>query len=511
MWLEYHPPPTNNLMNTRQLIAAAALLTAQAWIAPARLLAQGNKQGGPARTTVTPGDGMKDAIKKHSDPLPVDQLLDGVLLWKLTPAGAEKTFKFVDFNWLSATIKDRAMVRRRPKDGWPLNLKLLGGTVDFEEANFEFAGEKLARLDISVWNKGDAKDFARRGIVSGSEEAAALYGYQRQMNEAEFKAKIETITKGLDEKLGVKGANRGKDPSSTVKAERVAWMGKETVVQMEYSTSFGQDGFQGEFIRLRLLPPVKGGSVINLASGPGGAVKTGLALSKNVTRAVNGDVYIPNVPMVDQGDKGYCAVASCQRVLNYMGLAMDANELADVTNNRASGGGTNPYAFEIALDRVEEKLKLNFRKLIKWDWKDFDRTCRDYNTVAKKMGRKMFASDELWEGNMGWLYQNFDPEVLKTVRAKNQDAAKFPASVKDSINRGVPLLWALQLGVYKEEPKTPQASGGHMRLIIGYNVKDPAKPQVIFSDSWGAGHEVKRIDMNEAFTVTQGLYVMEPK
>ena len=46
-----------------------------------------------------------------------------------------------------------------------------------------------------------------------------------------------------------------------------------------------------------------------------------------------------------------------------------------------------------------------------------------------------------------------------------------------------------------------------MRLIIGYNTKTN---EVIFSDSWGQGHELKRMPMVNALTITTGMSVMEP-
>lgn len=53
-----------------------------------------------------------------------------------------------------------------------------------------------------------------------------------------------------------------------------------------------------------------------------------------------------------------------------------------------------------------------------------------------------------------------------------------------------------------------QVSGGHMRLIIGYNA---ARNQLLFTDSWGVGHELKRMEMVDADDMTLGLYSMAPR
>jgi hypothetical protein len=46
-----------------------------------------------------------------------------------------------------------------------------------------------------------------------------------------------------------------------------------------------------------------------------------------------------------------------------------------------------------------------------------------------------------------------------------------------------------------------------MRLIIGYNTKTQ---EVLYTDSWGAGHELKRMAAADAWTITTGLTSVEP-
>jgi hypothetical protein len=55
----------------------------------------------------------------------------------------------------------------------------------------------------------------------------------------------------------------------------------------------------------------------------------------------------------------------------------------------------------------------------------------------------------------------------------------------------------------KEKP----AANHHICLIIGYN---EAKNEIIFSDSWGAGHEQKRMAAPDACAATMGLYLLKP-
>ena len=80
--------------------------------------------------------------------------------------------------------------------------------------------------------------------------------------------------------------------------------------------------------------------------------------------------------------------------------------------------------------------------------------------------------------------------------------------IRENIDKGVPIMWALQLGLFPENgEKNRQSGGGHMRIIIGYNT---TKNEIIFTDSWGAGHEKKRMTAPDASAATMGLYLLQP-
>jgi Peptidase_C39 like family len=97
--------------------------------------------------------------------------------------------------------------------------------------------------------------------------------------------------------------------------------------------------------------------------------------------------------------------------------------------------------------------------------------------------------------------------VLKEVRTHSRaELGRFQREIQQHIDQGIPLLWSVQLGIVAE-PGIPQNAGGHMRLIIGYNTKTGA---LIFSDTWGAGHEQKRMTMEEGWTITTGMAAIEP-
>ena len=102
-----------------------------------------------------------------------------------------------------------------------------------------------------------------------------------------------------------------------------------------------------------------------------------------------------------------------------------------------------------------------------------------------------------------------DEEVLIQTRINSDRSGfrRFQTKVKENTDSGVPVLWGVMLGLAKESD-IPQAAGGHMRLIIGYN---PKTDEMIYSDSWGKGHELKKMSWDKAWAITQMAYIFLPK
>ena len=99
------------------------------------------------------------------------------------------------------------------------------------------------------------------------------------------------------------------------------------------------------------------------------------------------------------------------------------------------------------------------------------------------------------------------PEIYKEVRMKSAaDFGRFQRDIQRNIDEGVPLLWSVHLGIIRES-NSPQPTGGHMRIILGYN---QATSEILYSDSWGQGHEEKRMPMDDAWTITNGLSILQP-
>lgn len=427
----------------------------------------------------------------------LDPLFEPGKLWSYTPGSIEAEWKDKGFKWASEQTRDRGMIRRERFGFETLQLNLFTSPQTVEEVVFLFKDGKCYEAQVAIWNKGDSE--------------------KPEINQKEFNEIVQRFVTELNTRIAPRFQNLGKDMKSAAKAERLQWTGTETLALLEYSggkekirdpfTGREKTGlnFQGEFIRLRLVP--KPASIFGVAAvSTGGSAQVAKAdLSRKLQKDPNGDIFIPGIPMVDQGDKGYCAVATAARVLNYYGIPADQHEMAQVSGNEAGGGGTNPDEMETALKKLQGRYHISFREVIDTDYSSskYKRFLDQYNRAAKRLGKRILDTD-----NYIYFMGGLDAEVLRDVRGKGPIYAKFIKAVRENIDAGVPLLWGLQIGKYPENgEKAKQSGGGHMRLIIGYNLD---KDEILFSDSWGAGHEKKRMASPDASAATMGLYIIRP-
>lgn len=407
---------------------------------------------------------------------PLDPLFAAPNLWSMKQVEFDIAAKGMGFEWTSAARDSARSVRQ-------------GMTVFGEpavEAVARFDAEKLREITVTIYARGDAGELTK------------------QKYETLIRSSIEAINRGT----GVKFTPRGKDATNAVKADGVFWQTPQSRYLLEYSATKevkSRDiAFRAEFVRLEVTPPPKTGGLATatLSTSP---LKRFSGIQHVKRDTTSGDVLIPDVPMVDQGDKGYCVVASAERVMRYYGAQVDANELAQIANSDAEGG-TSSTAMYSALKKVGARLKMKVRAIEEVNVKEILALVKDYNRAAKKAGVTEVADPGLFI-DFGLIYQQMSYETLKEARTKERaDMGRFQRDVQQHIDQGVPLLWSVQLGFVKE-PGLPQEGGGHMRLIIGYNTK---KSELIYSDSWGAGHEQKRMAMDDAWTITTGLSAIEP-
>ena len=404
-----------------------------------------------------------------------DKILSIENLWSLSPDEFQQATRGMPFAWTS-DARDSARAARP-------EMSLFGQPV--YEVVARFAGGKLSELSALFYARGDAGD----------------------LGELAFRELLRNSTENISKFTNAKLVVRGKDASSAVKAEGLIWQTDKARFLLEYSFTREVKSrdipFRAEFVRLEVTPPEKKTGLLQAALSTGRTKFSGSAHVKK--DAASGDVWLADVPMVDQGAKGYCVVASTERVMRYYGNPVDANELAQVANTQTEGG-TDPTQMNAALKKLAARLKVRVRPIEERNMRAILEMIKDYNRAAKRL-KKPEIPDQGSFYDMPRIYASMDYEVLKEARTRNRsELSRFQRTVQTNIDEGVPLLWSVQLGLAKEA-EIPQARGGHMRLIIGYN---STSQEILYSDSWGRGHELKRMAAADAWTITTGLTTIEP-
>jgi hypothetical protein len=404
----------------------------------------------------------------------LDTLLKLESAWALSADEFQKAAADLPFQWTS-NAKDSA---RAARPGMTLlNLPVV-------ECVARFQNEKLTELTAVFYARGDAGSISKEA----------------------FDSLVRRCAESLTAFTGTKFTPRPKDPTAAVKAEGIFWQNDKARFLLEYSVTkevrSRNIDFRAEFVRLTISTPEKRASLLTVA--PAGRPKfSGQSHLKRDTKT--GEVLIPDVPMVDQGQKGYCVVAATERVLRYYAIDVDANELAQVANSDAERGTSMDSMFA-ALKKIAARLRVRVREIEGMNVKAILDLVKDYNREAKRAKSELIP-DPGTRIDVAAIYSRMQFELLREAKTRNKsDLTRFQRTLQGAIDQGIPLLWSVQLGL-SPEPGVPQSGGGHMRLLIGYNL---ATQEALYTDSWGAGHELKRMPLTDAWAITTGLLLIEP-
>ena len=393
------------------------------------------------------------ALSAASISCSIDPLLKASESWKMTADDFEKTFTENNnklYVWLDLD-RTRAKLTRKLYGNTEIDLTAFDGAVPVQEVTVDFADGRLNLISVSIYNRAD----------SG------------QITKEVFTECFKTAGKMVGEILVAKPQQRKADAKNSLLTEGYSWNSRETGVALLEHNEGALEKADFEFLRLRIARPNAIGSLAaSMTNTRGGAAAKLGDFPKNVKKEANADVFISNLPMVDQGDKGYCVCASVQRVFEYYGIGADMHQIAQISDADPNRG-TSTLTMAKELDKIDYRFKTRL---------DIIGMCQPMTEVDVKKG-EYFVGQPI-------------------------DERKFLKEIHSYIDSGLPLLWSLELGRFPEVPQlSPQTSGGHMRLIVGYNDKTQ---EIIFSDSWGARHEAKRMKMTDSYRASHGLFVLKP-
>jgi hypothetical protein len=254
----------------------------------------------------------------------------------------------------------------------------------------------------------------------------------------------------------------GSDPTTKEDTLRWDWNG----------ASFLLTCLKNKYDLLRIVPT-------ELADNNGRAPRIsrddiGHQLSGAVEHRDNGDVIITQIPMADQGPKGYCVPATWERVLRYTGVPGDMYTLSRI-GSAGFGGG-------------ESGLKVA---------SELDKTLYDY-------GRHV---DILHPTHLDYIavrhYIDDGIPIFWAVNPKGYDGAEQRYSLCDRDKDFD--TWKKLLDQARATPDNSalEWAGGHQVLIIGYN---PDTKELAWTDPWGKQTKERWMTQEEAVRCTLGEY-----
>jgi hypothetical protein len=238
-------------------------------------------------------------------------------------------------------------------------------------------------------------------------------------------------------------------------------------------TSFLLTSPKNQYVALRILPTA---SLEDRQSAEKSFSQARAALAERVERRPNGDVIISDLPMVDQGRKGYCVPATFERLLRYYGLSEDMNVLA-MAGQTGPGGGTRisdiqTATYSMLSDAGARVLHPNFNGSLL--------EIKPYIDAGKPILFPLYSTRRFNE--------RVDERMQKRITVSDW---------KEWKEKFLPSL-------AKSENLVQDVDRAHVCLIIGYNEQTR---EIAISDSWGPAATERWMTEEEARQIRQGQSV----
>lgn len=200
------------------------------------------------------------------------------------------------------------------------------------------------QINIELWNKGDA-------YLSGLDPSRAHQKLKANLQE------IQGVFRSY-----LKDPKRN-NPANMITAVRQ----KEDVFLLPNDLRVSLRYANGEYLIISFE------SISQLSQAPARSYTPetfSKQIAEQVVEAESGHIYIQNIPMIDQGRKGYCAAASLARVLQFYGYAVDQHSMAELAETEAQitpydRGGTQREDILDAIRRISNSTPFRLSKIKK--------------------------------------------------------------------------------------------------------------------------------------------------
>ena len=339
----------------------------------------------------------------------------------------------------------------------------LFGAMPYSVALYSDASGVVTNLSIVYANKGDfgsTAGFAQDHFKGGTTANTGSLADAMEKDD-------EAVSKALTSVLGAGKVQRYGEGDTRRKITRWDWNDHSFLLSNEKDEYVGLSVVSTECAKA-------GGKSVRMKDG-----EVRQRLLDSIVKEKNGDVYLTEIPMVDQGPKGYCVPATFERVMRTMGLEADMYLLAMVGQSKA-GGGT---VVELLLQNVRSQVYRKGRRTKDESFKQLRiREIRRYLDQGIPV---------IWSMCSVAAYnKTADQNTAKRAQGISDWKAYAAAISKDAAN-------------ITADPKPEE--NRHCCMIIGYN---ETTQEIAVSDSWGARFERRWVPVAVADWVSTGNIFM---
>lgn len=319
---------------------------------------------------------------------------------------------------------------------------------------------KPTALNIIFANKGDAVGQfvpSSPGRVASRLPSFVLRDYRKAISEDE-----RAITEALASVIGAPRVQKiSQGTMLQEKALRWDWNGHAILLV----------SVRDEYAAVRMVPASGLDAPEDVARVSARDLKARLA--GRVERRPNGDVVLRDLPMVDQGPKGFCVPATMERMLRYLGIPADMYLLAVAAHAQPDGGTSIRDILFAVSDHVR---RAGFR-------------------MVSEEGRSDIGRVSKWiESGLPILW------AIGTSAAVDQHISRHTAA-RAGVNDWK--KWATSLKPARRNARrlAREGSEAHLCLIVGFNRETG---ELALSDSWGPAWAERWITIEEAAAISQG-------
>ncbi len=326
--------------------------------------------------------------------------------------------------------------------------------------------EQVTSLSLVFANKGDL--FSSRGSSENHFDKDTPPAEAAKIVRTAMDKDLAAISTALTAKLGEPVKERfGERGAARMNMQRWDWRGHAILL-----ADAEDDDKNGEYVGVQVVPTAVADAGGKTKPVPDAVVRA--RAKENIEKRPSGDVVITDIPMVDQGPKGYCVPATMERAMRFMSMPADMYVLANAGNS-GYGGGTS---VEVLLENTGRLIRSKGRSFDSWSGE------MKLNNLSKHIDKGVPV---IWA-----LYStkefNDTANRRKDERASVADWAQWKTKVTTE---------AASNKMEKDKEK------GHVVLIIGYNKETN---EIAFSDSWGERFKERWITVPEADLISQGRF-----